>query len=75
MNFDRGTLKTNAERSSSSDIARGHFNALKFQIASNSTWYDFVDLDPAGDDDPDFNCIMISQTNQKVEKQAQTCVD
>jgi hypothetical protein len=34
----------------------------------------FVDLDPSRDDDV-YNCIMVSNTNQKVEDQPTTCLD
>jgi hypothetical protein len=74
VNFDRGTLRTNAERIPG-DIGRAHFNNLKFQIAGNATWFDFVDLDPGLDDDGVYNCIMVSNTNQKVEAQPTTCVN
>jgi len=74
VNFDRGTLKANGEKIVG-DIGRAHFDTVKFQVAGSSGWYPFVDLDPAGDDDGTYNCIMVSNTNQKVEDQTTTCVD
>jgi hypothetical protein len=73
VNFDRCTLKTNAERLPG-DIGRRTSDTLKFQVASGTGWTPFVDLDPAGGDET-YNCIMVSNTNQKVESQPTTCVD
>jgi len=74
VNFDRGKILTNSERSSSSDRGRAHFENLKFQIAGTTTWYDFVALDQVADDMLDnWNCIRVSDTNQKVEQDTRTC--
>jgi len=74
VNFDRGTLQTNSERSSTSDKARAHFNNLQFQVAGTSTWYTFTDLRQSADDMGDgWNCIEVAVDNQKVEQNTRSC--
>jgi hypothetical protein len=77
VNFDRGKIWTNAERIRiAADTNHAHFDQLQWQVAGQTTWFNFVDLDPDPlSDDPTFHCIMASQTNEKVEANPQTCVD
>lgn len=74
VNFDRGTLVTNAERSHIEDSMWADFKDLRFQVAGSTTWPVFTDLDPYADDDDFYDCRMYSQTRQKVEKFPQTCI-
>lgn len=75
VDFNRGNVRTNGERHNLNDFGFAHFKALQWMVSGNTTWFDFTDLDPAGDNDPDWNCIMVSQKNQKVDNIATSCVN
>jgi hypothetical protein len=80
LDFARGTLRTNSERHDDSDNAFADFDSLKFQVAGQSTWYDFATLKQYADTDPmpgfgaqNFNCLKGSNTHETVEVSARTC--
>lgn len=75
VDFDRGTGFTLGERHNASDSAFSHFKNLKYQVVGNGAFNDFNDLDPGPDTDNTYNCIMLSQTEQKVQDAATTCTD
>lgn len=67
VNFDRGTLLTNAERHSTGDSAFAHFKNLKFQVAGSSTFNDFSALQLYCDTDDAYEFSKTSNTEHKVQ--------
>jgi len=76
--FDRGNIRTNAERHNDGDSAWSVFKSLQFQVSgSGNTWFPFVDLKPvapnAVGDDPVYNCIRVSDQEERVSADPRTC--
>ena len=81
LNFDRGRLLTNSERHREADSAYADFDRLRFQIAGNSTFFDFSQLREVEDSDPppgfspNYNCVRINDRHIQVRTQPDSCPD
>ncbi len=73
VNFDRGTANTNGERHASGDSAWSHFKSLDWMPAGTTTWNQFSVLESGPDTDPNYNCIQISEHEQKVTTDPTSC--
>lgn len=60
--LSRGWPEAQAERHSSSDNNYAHFSTLSRKISTSESWADWSDLRNYLDNDPDFDCLEISET-------------
>jgi hypothetical protein len=60
VDFAKGRIRTNTERHRQADPMFAEFRALRFQVAGQMTWFDFVDLrlDSANQDGGGWHCRM-----------------
>lgn len=66
VNFDRGTIVTNAERDCTCDSAYAHYRSLDFQVTGTHTWYAWTAPILYVDTDPDYHWYRVSDTEHEV---------